>query len=273
MSRARFRRARQKGRGGRLIEPSEARIASPVQGPSINFLLIALIFTALGVAIGTGSAAGSGAAFVFVMAGWVLSLCLHEFGHAFVAWRGGDTDIPATGYLTLDPRLYADPLSSIVLPLVFTILGGIGFPGGSVFVNRERLRGRVWQSAMSAAGPATNVLCLLFLMLLYRLSGEDSDALRAVIAVSALFQGTAIVLNLLPIPGLDGYGILRPWLPEAVVASGDRLALYSGLVLTGLFLFSSAFGRTLLRASLYLTTLLGFASADVGAGYNLIRLW
>ncbi len=256
-----------------MIEPSQAQAAEPVRGPSVNFLLIALIFTALGVAIGTGAAAGSGAAFVFVMAGWTLSLCLHEFGHALAAWMGGDTDIPATGYLSLDPRLYADPLSSIILPLVFTMLGGIGFPGGSVFVNRERLRSRIWQSAMSAAGPAMNLLCLLFLMLLYALTGEDADTLRAVIGVSALFQGTALILNLLPIPGLDGYGILRPWLPGGIVAQADRIALYSGLVVTGLFLFSGAFGRTLLRASLYLATLLGFAAADVGAGYRLIRLW
>ena len=47
--------------------------------------------------------------FVMVIAGWVVSLCLHEFGHAFTAWRFGDRDIELRGYLDLDPRRYVSP--------------------------------------------------------------------------------------------------------------------------------------------------------------------
>lgn len=47
--------------------------------------------------------------FVFVIAGWLVSLCLHEFGHAFTAWRFGDHDVAVRGYLTLDPRRYSHP--------------------------------------------------------------------------------------------------------------------------------------------------------------------
>jgi Zn-dependent protease len=255
------------------LPPSQLRAVTVPVGPSANFLLIALIFLGTGLAIGTGAVEGSGAAFVFVMAGWLLSLCLHEFGHAFVAWKGGDADIPRSGYLTLDPRLYADALSSIVLPLLFTILGGIGFPGGRVFVNTHLLRSKVWISAVSAAGPAMNGLVLLALALLYSLAGEESDTLRAVLAVSALFQGTAIILNLMPLPGLDGYGILQPWLPEPVRRVADQAALHVNLILAGLFLFSSAFGPAVFRASLSIIGLLGFAVVDARVGYGLIRLW
>lgn len=241
--------------------------------PSFNFLMILLTFVGAGLAIQFGIGGEKGLAFVFVLAGWVLSLCLHEFGHAFVAWKGGDHEIADTGYLTLDPRHYVDPLTSIVLPIVFTILGGIGFPGGAVFVNRQLLRSPVWQSAVSLAGPAMNFVFLLFLLVLYQLAGSDADTLRAVLAVSALYQATAIVLNLLPIPGLDGYGIWRPWLPEPVRQSGDVLAGYSGLVITGLFLFSNAFSRALFMAGLNLTSILGFEPYDVVIGYRLMRLW
>ncbi|GJE17368.1 site-2 protease family protein [Methylobacterium marchantiae] len=255
------------------LPPTRVRAPAAALGPSANFLLIALIFLGSGLAIGTGVADGSGAAFVFVMAGWLLGLCLHEFAHAFVAWKGGDAEIPQTGYLTLDPRLYADALSTIVLPLLFTILGGIGFPGGSVLVNTHLLRGKAWISAVAAAGPAMNGIVLLVIALLYRLAGEESDTLRAVLAVSALFQGTAILLNLMPLPGLDGYGILRPWLPASLRRFADQAALHVNLVLAGLFLFSSTFGPAVFRASLAIIGLLGIEMADARIGYGLIRLW
>src|SRR5262245_23030062 len=66
------------------------------------------------------------AVFVFVVAGWLVSLCLHEYGHALLAYLGGDRTVAARGYLTLNPLKYAHPVLSIVLPVVFLLLGGIG---------------------------------------------------------------------------------------------------------------------------------------------------
>ena len=57
--------------------------------------------------------------FIFVIAGWIVSLCLHEFGHAFTAWRFGDHDVAVRGYLTLNPLKYSNPLLSLVLPVLF----------------------------------------------------------------------------------------------------------------------------------------------------------
>ena len=72
--------------------------------------------------------------FIFVIAGWLVSLCLHEFAHAFTAWRFGDHDVAVRGYLTLNPLKYSNPLLSLGLPLLFIALGGIGLPGGAVYV-------------------------------------------------------------------------------------------------------------------------------------------
>jgi Zn-dependent protease len=97
-----------------------------------------------------------------------------------------------------------------------------------------------------------------------------------VLAVSVLFQGTALVLGLMPVPGLDGYDILRPWLSANATALWtwtDRMARHSGLVLLGLFLVSSAFTRPLFRVSLLLTGAFGIDLADVIAGFGLVRLW
>ena len=66
--------------------------------------------------------------------GWLVSLCLHEFGHAYTAWKYGDRDVEVRGYLTLNPLKYTNPLLSLGLPVLFIALGGIGLPGGAVYV-------------------------------------------------------------------------------------------------------------------------------------------
>ena len=79
---------------------------------------------------------------VLVLAGWAVSLCLHEFGHACVAYRGGDRSVRGKGYLTLDIRRYTDVGLSFVLPVVFLLLGGIPLPGGAVWINHGAIRSR-----------------------------------------------------------------------------------------------------------------------------------
>jgi Zn-dependent protease len=63
--------------------------------------------------------------FLVVLVGWIFSLCLHEFSHALVAYYGGDTSVRDKGYLTFNPLKYTHPLYSIVLPLLFLVMGGI----------------------------------------------------------------------------------------------------------------------------------------------------
>ena len=89
----------------------------------------------------------------FVIAGWVVSLCLHEFAHAFTAWRFGDHDVAVRGYLTLNPFKYSHPLLSLVLPVLFIALGGIGLPGGAVYVRTSFMTKRQ-KTLVSLAGPA-----------------------------------------------------------------------------------------------------------------------
>ena len=77
---------------------------------------------------------------LLVLAGWAVSLCLHEFGHAYTAYRGGDRSVRAKGYLTLDIRRYADLGLSLVLPVFFLLLGGIPLPGGAVWIDHGAIR-------------------------------------------------------------------------------------------------------------------------------------
>src|SRR5690606_25802544 len=66
------------------------------------------------------------AVFGFVLAAWMVSLCLHEFGHAYLAYRSGDRSVASKGYLTLNPFKYSDAVLSFLIPVVFIMLGGIG---------------------------------------------------------------------------------------------------------------------------------------------------
>src|SRR5262249_45387641 len=153
--------------------------------------------------------------FIFVIAGWLVSLCLHEFGHALTAWRFGDRDAAARGYLTLDPRRYSHPALSLLLPMVIILLGGIGLPGAAVYL-------RTWfmtptrRSLVRLAGQAANLLLAVLLLVLTRLFFDMGHwVLWAGVAFLAFLELTAVLLNLLPIPGLDGYDALEPHLsPE-----------------------------------------------------------
>src|SRR5258708_8489085 len=101
--------------------------------------------------------------FLFVTVGWIFSVCLHEFGHAVVALRGGDYTVREKGYLSMNPLHYAHPVYSFLMPLVFMFLGGIGLPGGAVYIEDRLLRSDGWRTATSLAGPAMNVILVLLL--------------------------------------------------------------------------------------------------------------
>src|SRR5262249_31945768 len=150
--------------------------------------------------------------FCFVVGGWVVSLCLHEFGHAYVAYQAGDRSVEAAGYLTLNPLKYAHPFLSIVLPLIFIAQGGIGLPGGAVYLHKHDFRSRAMQSLAAAAGPFSNVVFAVVLLVLAR-SQATNDHIHfwSGVAFLGFLQISAAVLNLLPIPGLDGYAIIEPY--------------------------------------------------------------
>ncbi|MFJ4198917.1 site-2 protease family protein [Streptomyces sviceus] len=179
------------------------------------FLGICAVTAVTGWATWTGFAEKPGiAVFLFVTGAWIVSLCLHEYAHARTALHSGDITIGAKGYLTLNPLKYTHALLSIVLPVIFVIMGGIGLPGGAVFIERDRIRGRWRHSLISAAGPLTNVLFAIVCTApfwLDALAGVPRE-FRYALAFLALLQVSAAILNFLPVPGLDGYGVIEPWL-------------------------------------------------------------
>jgi len=214
--------------------------------------------------------------FVIVFAGWILSVCCHEFGHAIVAYWGGDFTVREKGYLTFNPLRYTHPVLSLAMPLLFLMMGGIGLPGGAVYINDRLLRGRIWRSAVSLAGPAVSLLLAVLLAAPLWLGWLPSDAANPVSAAFAflvLLQVSGILLNLLPVPPLDGFRVLAPWLPHA---ASQGLLRYSGGALLILFLAMwhiEPLNRAFWHAVLSVTDALGVARPLIRAGFAAFRFW
>ena len=153
--------------------------------------------------------------FVIVLVGWIFSLCLHEFSHALVAYYGGDTTVKEKGYLTFNPFKYTHPVYSLLLPLLFLLLGGLGLPGGAVYIETWRLRSRRWVSAVALAGPLSNLVLAILLSVVLALFPVSTTGIWPGLAFLTMLQVSAFVLNLIPVPPFDGYGVIEPYLnPE-----------------------------------------------------------
>lgn len=247
-------------------QPRPARWA-----PSPIFLGILAVAIATGWALYSGLGNSGITTFLFVASAWVVTLCLHEFAHAFVAFRNGDSSVVYRGYLTLNPLKYTHVVLSIVMPLIFLLIGGIGLPGGAVFIDRSALRTRFANTAVSAAGPLTNFVVAIVLATAIFFRPENND-FWAALAFLMFLQLTAAILNILPIPGLDGYGIIEPYLPRSWAGQAARIAPY---VFFGFFilLLVPAINRAFFGAVFGLAALLGVPSELIGAGSALFRFW
>ncbi len=246
--------------------------------PSPVFLFVVGVFVLSGLAVWKyGTDVGHTSRFIlfaFVVSGWIVSLCLHEFGHAFFAYRSGDHSVATNGYLSLNPLKYGDMTLSFVLPVLFVLLGGIGLPGGAVYINRAAISGRIRHSLISAAGPIANLVFAVVLGVLISSFGKDfGHALFwSGAAFLAFLQVTAAVLNLLPVPGLDGFGIVEPYLPRNWVREADKIGGYAFMALLAL-LWIPVVNQKFFSLVYHLTDLFGIDTNLTQLGYTLFRFW
>lgn len=235
------------------------------------------------LALGAGLAnAGPGLAgpltFAFVMTGWILAVALHEFGHAYIAHLAGDHTIAAQGYLSFDPRKYADLWTSLIIPLIAVALGGIGFPGGAVYLREDLMRSKAWRSAASLAGPAGTLVVLLVISLALRLitpalPGGEANPLVPALALLGFLQATALILNLLPIPGLDGFNAIRPFLPRSWHGGIRKVETVAMLALLALIFFVPLAAALFFAVSFEAAAAAGLPIEPVQDGYRAFRFW
>lgn len=177
--------------------------------------------------------------FVLVLIALVLSLCLHEFGHALAAKLYGDDTAQKAGRLTLNPLPHIDPLG-----LLMVVLIGFGY-AKPVPTDPRKFSSRSGDVVVSAAGPAMNLVLAVASINLYLLGLHAGISTLAQPGPQFFFVYLAqinlllMLFNLIPIGALDGHYILPYFLP-APLAMRYRYynARYGNLLLLGLVALS-----------------------------------
>lgn len=163
----------------------------------------------------------------------VLAVTVHEVAHGWVANKLGDSTAAQLGRLSLNPLRHVDPIGTVVVPLTLHLLNA-GFLFGwakPVPVNWRNLRHvRRDMALVAVAGPFSNLLMLLGWLLALMVFGEH----RLVAPMSwtgIFFNATIMLLNLLPIPPLDGSRIVTSLLPARAAVGYNRMEPFGIVIL------------------------------------------
>ncbi len=255
--------------------------------PSPVFLLVVAVAVLGGVLAwlidGPGSRLGDFAVFLLVLGGWIVSVCLHEFAHAYAAYRAGDRSVEARGYLTLNPLKYSHPLLSILLPLVAIVGGGFALPGGAVYLHRHQFRSKRALSLAAAAGPAVNLVLGVVLIVVANVHDVTPLSLSSFSAEHGRFwfglgflgflQITGAVLNLLPIPGLDGYAIIEPYLDPHTRELGEKVKPWGLLAIIVLLFYADPVKNAFFDLVNWVYQLFGGHELTWVVGHEFFRFW
>jgi Zn-dependent protease len=142
--------------------------------------------------------------------GILLALDVHECFHAWVADRLGDPTARYMGRISLNPLVHLDPVGSIMMLIAATTGRGIGW-GKPVPVNPRNLRygPRVGMGIVSFAGPFANLLTATVIGLPLRLNLRLPGSLSILLLEVVFINIGLAVFNLIPLPPLDGYGVMQ----------------------------------------------------------------
>jgi Zn-dependent protease len=176
----------------------------------------------------------------------ILSIAVHEFGHALVADRLGDGLPRSQGRVTLNPLAHIDPIGTLVMPLLIAFTGAplLGW-GRPVRTNpvayTHRLRMRTGHMLVAAAGPAMNLAFALVVSILLvgylRLAPHPGATPFSLGAIKLIELNIMLLFfNLIPLPPLDGGTVLRGLLPERFDPIFDFLNVYGGFILLALLI-------------------------------------
>jgi Zn-dependent protease len=175
----------------------------------------------------------------------ILSLTVHEFAHAWSAWKLGDDTASRQGRLTLNPLSHIDLLGTILLPLFSPIPFGWAKP---VPVDPARFRRSITMgkgmAITAAAGPLSNVLLALLaaigLGLAFRYAPElveSGQPGRFFLVNMVLLNVSLALFNLIPVPPLDGSRIVAWVLPYRLRLQWHELERFAPFLLIAVFMF------------------------------------
>jgi Zn-dependent protease len=176
----------------------------------------------------------------------LFAITVHEVAHGWVALKLGDRTAQMLGRLTLNPFKHIDPIGTVLVPGLLLLLGGFVFGWAKpVPVSYQNLhqpkRDMAW---VAAAGPAANFIMAVIWAIIAKLGLMLIHA-DITLGQPMMFMGVAgvlintmlMMLNLLPIPPLDGSRVLSSWLPGPMAYKFSRIEPYGFFILLGLLYF------------------------------------
>jgi Zn-dependent protease len=192
---------------------------------------------------------------------FMLSITLHEYAHAFVAYKKGDPTAKNLGRLTFNPIKHADLLGTLIMPIA-SFASGIALIGWAkpVPIDRRNFKNIYKDDAyVSFAGPLANLILafifyfILFVFIKFHLS--ENLLIINLMWYGVFFNIFLFAFNLLPIPPLDGSHLLFDLWPNNITAKILNLGLYGSILLI-LFIYSPLWGFFMKLINFVLTALL-----------------
>jgi Zn-dependent protease len=179
----------------------------------------------------------------------ILAITAHEVAHGWTAKQLGDDTADRLGRLSLNPLRHIDPIGTILIPGILMLL-----PGGFLFgwakpvpVDWRNLRNpRRDMALVAAAGPGANLLMILLWAMALRAGvllgpGALSYALISMGEVGIIINTVLMVLNLFPVPPLDGSRVVTSILPVRYAVQYNRIEPF-GLIVVALLLMTGVLG-------------------------------
>lgn len=195
---------------------------------------------------------------------WVIpvlfAITVHEVAHGWVASRLGDPTARMLGRLTLNPIKHIDPVGTVIVPGFLLAMGGFIFGWAKpVPVNFRNLRNPVRDMALVAlAGPLTNILMAIAWTVVFKIgavmldSGQSAALWLALMGQAGIMINLVLaVLNLLPIPPLDGSRVLESLLPPSFGPTFRSLENVGFFILLGLLYFG-ILGKIIMPAVMFM---------------------
>ena len=186
--------------------------------------------------------------YVFVL---LISVALHEFGHAIMAHKLGDDTPSRQGRVTLNPLAHADPIGTLLLPLVGAIYGATTGHGGGLGWGKpvqwqpHRIGRRFSMSTakilVAVAGPAMNLILAVVIACTHALLISQhvltiNTGVGEILVFAVLTNFVLFFFNLLPVPPLDGGHVVQSFMPYRHRDKFDQFARYSPFIVLGFML-------------------------------------
>lgn len=190
--------------------------------------------------------------YIFTLGIFLVSLTIHEYAHAWMAYRYGDDTAARMGRLTLNPFAHISLFGTIILPLLIGFGWAKPVPVDFSVLNRRQMFN------VAVAGPGVNMLLAVALAVFYHLFRLRAlPFLGDFVILAILYNIILAVFNLIPIPPLDGSRMVYAKLKSPQSIQAYRYLSQFGLLILIAFLWLGGFQKIILPVVGLLYTLLG----------------